>query len=117
MMLTSSMVYFAGIADSVRVFFAFLVVVNMVAAVVFFILSVDISDDIPKKTTIKGITTAAVFAMLFAFLAAITPSTKTVAAMYVLPAVASSEAVQKLPAEAAGLALDWVKERREELKK
>ena len=35
MMLTSSMVYFAGIADSVRVFFAFLVVVNMVAAVVF----------------------------------------------------------------------------------
>ena len=85
----------------------------MVIVGLFFIFSADIQ----QKTAIKVAGTATVVTMLFAFLAAITPSTKTVAAMYVLPAVASSEAVQKLPAEAAGLALDWVKERREELKK
>ena len=113
MMLTSSMVYFAGIADPVRCFLLFVAFCNMAIVGLFFIFSADI----PQKTAIKAAVTATAVAMLFAFLAAITPSTKTVAAMYVLPAVASSEAVQKLPAEVAGLALDWVKERREELKK
>lgn len=38
------------------------------------------------------------------------PSTKSAAAMYVVPAIVNSETVQKIPAEFAALAKDWLKD-------
>ena len=50
------------------------------------------------------------------------PSGKTLAAMYVIPPIANSDAVQKLPAEIVDVARDWLdalrpeKEKKEETK-
>lgn len=42
----------------------------------------------------------------------LTPSTKTLAAMIVLPAIVNSEAVQQLPGELTTLAREWLQELR-----
>lgn len=44
------------------------------------------------------------------------PSTKSAAAMYVVPAIVNSEAVQKIPAELTALAKDWLKDLHKESK-
>lgn len=45
-----------------------------------------------------------------ALVAALIPSTKSAAAMYVVPAIVNSEAVQTIPAELTALAKDWLKD-------
>lgn len=55
-----------------------------------------------KKWAIAAGITLAVFSFI--------PSGKTLAAMYILPPIVNSEAVQKIPAELTDLAIEWLKE-------
>ena len=115
MTLTPSMVYLAGIADPLRALLTVLTIVATASAII--CLWVMANDNVPIKVVEKVAVRTTVCAVVFGLLTALTPSTKTIAAMYVLPAVVNSETVQKLPAEATGLALEWLKELRKERKK
>lgn len=42
----------------------------------------------------------------------VTPTKKELAVIYIVPAIAKSDAVQKLPSELTSLALEWIQEQR-----
>ena len=63
-----------------------------------------------RETSLK-IAKLSVLAVLgFVFLQIFIPSGKTLAAMYILPPIVNSEAVQKLPSELTDLAIEWLRE-------
>lgn len=68
-------------------------------------------EDLPKNTKYNGLI---IILALSVFLAIFTPNSKTLAAMYLLPKLVESEAVQKIPDKALkvlNLKLDeWVKD-------
>lgn len=66
----------------------------------------DSVEDFVKPACKYFLPVAAACAMGLVFV----PSTKSAAAMYVVPAIVNSEAVQKIPAELTALAKDWLKD-------
>lgn len=51
-----------------------------------------------------------IFAFVLLFAASLIPSTKTAAAMFVLPPIVNSGAAQSLPEELIDLAREWIRE-------
>ena len=112
MEVTPMMIYLIGMADHVRVFF----VVSLFIIVGIFLLFlarylVD-SDKIPNLGTL--IFSAALFSSLLIFI----PNSKTLAAMYVIPAVVNNEQIQNIGKNGLKslelLTKQWVDELREE---
>lgn len=107
------MVYLVGEASSVVVvFFAFGLIFTLATIVQAFNYD-DQKWDMEKEDAVqsrRNMVRTFVLALVSFFLCAITPSTKTAAAMLVLPPIVNSEAVQTLPKELTDLAREWIRE-------
>ena len=73
----------------------------------------DFGDEERGKWLIKRFAPAFFVAVL---VTALIPSTKSAAAMYVVPAIVNSEAVQTIPAELTAIVKDWLKDLHKESK-
>lgn len=90
MEVTPLMIYLIGVADHVRVFFVLSLLI--IAGTFLLFLARYIVED--KKVPCFG--TLAFSTVLFSFLSIFTPSSKTLAAMYVIPAVVNNEQIQNI---------------------
>lgn len=112
--MTPFTIYLWGIADNVHDMISFAAIVSLVAGMlasifVFIALSegVDKEEKVFLKRLLKSILSFAAFSSI---LSALTPDSKTVAAMVVIPAIAQSEAIQKDAPELYKMAIDRLKE-------
>ena len=94
-------IYGVALADDVKVAAVILTILFAIAFVV--ALGVDTDNNRTWKRRI-----AAGFALALA-VATFTPSSKTVAAMYILPKIVTGEKVRQLGDEAYDLAVEWMK--------
>ena len=112
MEVTPMMIYLIGMADHVRVFFV--VSMFIIAGIFLLFLARYLVED--KKVPCFG--TLAFSAVLFSFLSIFTPSSKTLASMYVIPAVVNNEQIQNIGKNGLKslelLTKQWVDELREE---
>ena len=90
MEVTPLMIYLIGVADHVRVFFV--VSLLIIAGIFLLFLARYLVED--KKVPCSG--ALAFSTVLFSFLSIFTPSSKTLAAMYVIPAVVNNEQIQNI---------------------
>lgn len=84
------MIYLIGVADHARIFFV--VALFIIAGIFLLFLARYLVED--KKVPCFG--TLAFSAVLFSFLSIFTPSSKTLASMYVIPAVVNNEQIQNI---------------------
>ena len=120
MTLSALDIYLVTRMDSLGFFFALVTILSAVCIAFFVIRWIDASDYFDgKEEAEKKRAYAAKRIMIFfcpllvgAFGVVLTPSTKTLAAMYVLPAIVNSEAVQQIPSELTTLAREWLQELR-----
>ena len=120
MTLSALDIYLVTRMDSLKFFFALVTILSAVCIAFFVIRWIDASvgcNDEEENKTKRAY--AAKRIMIFfcpllvgAFGVILTPSTKTLAAMYVLPAIVNSEAVQQIPSELTTLAREWLQELR-----
>lgn len=115
MEVTPLMIYLIGIADHVRDFSVLFLFIFTGIFLVFFIRYLADGDKIPYLRTLAFLT------VLFSSLLIFTPSSKTLAAMYVIPAVVNNEQIQNIGKNGLEslelLTKQWVKELREEKSK
>lgn len=115
MEVTPLMIYFIGIVDHVRDFSAISLILLFVIFLIFFVCFVEYDDKIPY---LRAITFSAVILSLLLILV---PNSKTLASMYVIPAVLNNEQIQNIGKnELESLELltkQWVDELREEKSK
>lgn len=70
-----------------------------------------VAETVRNRETSLKIAKISLVALLGAILLNVfIPSGKTLAAMYILPPIVNSEAVQKLPSELTDLAIEWLRE-------
>lgn len=120
MTLTAWDIYLVTRMDSLKFFFVLVAILSAVCIAFFVTRWIDASDYFDgKEEAAKKMAYAAKRIMIFfcpllvgAFGIVLTPSTKTLAAMIVLPAIVNSEAVQQIPAELTTLAREWLQELR-----
>ena len=113
-------IYLVTRMDLLLAFFVAVVVLSAVCIAFFACRWVDASDycdgkenaDKKRAYAAKRIMTFFCPLLVGACGAVLTPSTKTVAAMIVLPAIVNSEAVQQIPGELTTLAREWLQELR-----
>ncbi len=113
-------IYLVTRMDLLRYFFIAVLVLSAVGVAFFGACWIDVCDSWDgKKETEEKRTWVAKRLMMFlcplfvgVFGVILTPSTKTLAAMIVLPAIVNSEAVQQLPGELTTLAREWLQELR-----
>jgi len=104
------LIYFWQLADTLRGCFWFIAISTLIIGFIFLFCSLDddykvIRPDLrnfSKKLFISG--------FIFLSLAVLTPSSKTIAMMVVIPAIANSEVIQKDVPELYSLAIDALKE-------
>ena len=113
-------IYLVTRMDSLNFFFTLVTILSAVCIVFFVFCWIDAGCSWHSKEEVKEKRAfAAKRIMIFfcpllvgAFGAILTPSTKTLAAMIVLPAIVNSEAVQQIPSELTTLAREWLQELR-----
>lgn len=107
MTITPSTIYWIGICDSIGTGFTFIGVVCVLLALLLGAASLDLGGE-------KGayiITPIFLLFSLLSFVAAIfVPSSKTAAAMYVIPAIVNNEKIQAVGNGIYDLAVEWMKE-------
>ena len=115
MEVTPLMIYLIGVADHVRVFFVLSLLI--IAGTFLLFLARYLVED--KKVPCFG--TLAFLTALFSSLIIFTPSSKTLAAMYVIPAVVNNEQIQNIGKNGIEslelLTMQWVGELRKEKSK
>jgi len=104
-MITATDIYLWGLLGKVEVLTALVAVFSGCATAIAVFIAVFIED----KRAEPWIPRAASVFVVAVLLAVFAPSKQTFAAMYVLPALAKSEAVQKDLPEVYGMAVDFVK--------
>lgn len=120
MTLSALDIYLVTRMDSLRFFFALVTILSAVCIAFFVICWIDagVGCNDEEETKTKRAYAAKRIMIFFcpllvgAFGVILTPSTKTLAAMYVLPAVVNSEAVQQIPSELTTLTREWLQELR-----
>lgn len=95
-MITPSMVYFIGILDNVLCFFEITLFILVLFACAIAITIFHIDEPTWTKKALKYILCIAFVAFLFGCLRIFIPSSKTAAAMYIIPAIANNEKVQTI---------------------
>ena len=112
MEVTPLMIYLITLAGNIR---GLLFCICIVGAILFFpALGASFEFDINPNVRIRWIKRilAALFSCLI--LAVFIPSTKTLAAMYVIPPIVNSESVQELPAEILSFVKEYLKDMKDE---
>lgn len=113
-------IYLVTRMDLLRFFFIAVSVLSALGVAFFGCLWIDVCDSSDgEKETEEKRTWVAKRLMMFlcpllvgVFGVILTPSTKTLATMIVLPAIVNSEAVQQIPGELTTLAREWLQELR-----
>lgn len=116
--MSSWTLYFVLMLDSAC---CFIVIVAITSLAVAFALILAYSSTISKGygdgKNIRGwLILACVMAALFVPLAILTPNTKQMAAILILPKIANNEQVQEIPGKLLDLADDWIEELKPEEK-
>ena len=109
-MISPWLIYFIGIADKVGGVFAF-----TATALCFFcvILFVGVAEGQVNINTLKK---PFIIAVICGLIAIFTPSSKTVAAMVVIPPIVNNEQVQQLPNNVLEFINDYLKDAKKSLK-
>lgn len=98
-MITPWMIYLIGIADSARSVFMLVSLLLFVATIPTFVLERIFDDDNtknPKKAIPSKIPKLFATGLLLALISTLTPSSKTTAAIYILPALANNEDIRAI---------------------
>lgn len=111
-MITAWDIYLIGIVDHVRpVFGIFGFLLGAIFGAIYFVWKYD--DDFKEKSKTPWLTGMTI-GIIMMIIAIFTPSSKTLVAMYLVPAIAANEDVQQIPGNAAKLLneklKDWLKE-------
>ena len=104
-MISPWLIYFIGIADKVGGFFMTLTIAS---AISIWVSGMSGNYNLAKKFSF--------YAVIFAFLASVTPSSKTVAAMIVIPPIVNNKQVQELPNNVLEFINDYLKDAKKSLK-
>lgn len=106
MELSASTIYLIDVSGSLKALFVISTIVASFVTLVTYLSLIDRSRERTLKNARRGVCVA-VFCALCAVL---TPSSKTLVAMYVLPAIVNNEHVQNISVDLMKLAEKWVKE-------
>lgn len=109
-MISPWLIYFIGIADKVGGVFAFTSIVLFVISTILFI---GVAEDQISISTLKM---PLIIAIISGLIAVFTPSSKTVAAMVVIPPIVNNEQVQELPNNVLEFINDYLKDVKKSLK-
>lgn len=114
-MVSALEIYLIGVADEVSMFFGIL---TMLCTFVFGLLMLHVVSDGGTEGQKKWLKIDICLLLCFFFSATITPSSKTLAAMYVVPAVVNSERLQSVGSDGLEilqeLTKQWLKDLKDE---
>lgn len=112
MEVTPLTIYLFTLVDKIRLLLLFVWIGGSIVGIPVFIASFDlsISNDVRNKWTKRVLTVIITSIILSVFI----PSTKTLAAMYVIPPIVNNESVQELPAEILSFVKEYLKELKDE---
>lgn len=109
-MISPWLIYFIGIADRVSGVFALITVVLCICCVILFIGFVE------EQISINTLKKSFIAAVISGLIAVFTPSSKTVAAMVVIPPIVNNEQVQELPNNVLEFINEYLKDAKKSLK-
>ncbi len=112
MQISPFLIYLWQLADNVHTLFVVIAILMLLIAV-----GCIIETGISGKSYIKGAWKAVAIAGVSALLAAITPSSKTIAMMVIIPSIANSSVIQKDVPEIYKFAVDALKAQLQEAAK
>lgn len=112
MEVTPLMIYLITLADNIRGLLSFIFTFGGILSAVAFFSSLEF--DISTEVRIKWIKRVlpALFTCIILFV--LIPSSKTLAAMYVIPPIVNNESVQELPAEILSFVKEYLKDLKDE---
>lgn len=110
MNITPSTIYWISVLDNVADCAAILAVGSAIASTILLCLACTAFDDDPIQCAKKSLKNCLCVFAMSAATSVFTPSAKTCAAMYVIPAIANSEKLQGATDGICDLAAEWIKE-------
>ena len=110
MEITPLMIYLIGIADNVTFFLGIVTRFGGVVGALYLFCSLDGDYEIDWKLVKRFL----IPYIIFVFLLIITPSSKTLAAMYIIPPIANNQTVQELPKEVLNFVKEYLKDQRDD---
>ena len=112
MEVTPLTIYLFTLVDKIRLLSLFVWIGGAIVGIPVFIASFDlgISNDVRIKWTKRVLTV--IFTCVI--LSVLVPSTKTLAAMYVIPPIVNNQSVQELPAEILSFVKEYLKDMKDE---
>ncbi len=96
-MSTTTLIYFWGIADNVRHAIGFAAILSLIAifaVTAWLLIADDLIPDETRKALKKSITPLIVATVFFGTVSMLTPSSKTIAAIAIVPAILDSEVIR-----------------------
>jgi hypothetical protein len=109
-MISPWLIYFIGIADRVGGVFAFISIASIMALAV----GIGILSD--SNNSLKALKIPFIIAIICGLIAIFTPSSKTVAAMVVIPPIVNNEQLQELPNNVLEFINEYLKDAKKSLK-
>lgn len=109
-MISPWLIYFIGIADRVSGVFSFIAIASTMALVIGVLVSLDLGN------SLKGLKIPFIIAIVSGLIALFTPSSKTIAAMLIIPPIVNNEQVQQLPNNVLEFINDYLKDAKKSLK-
>lgn len=113
MTLSPLMIYFIGVCDALVFVVTFIFICFLFALLLLPVILAGVEElhelKIEKMTVVKTIVGGLIVSL---FLCVLIPDRKTLIAMYVLPPIVNSEAVQELPADILDFVRDYLKEQK-----
>lgn len=110
MEITPLMIYLISIADNIINFLIAVTVIGGGVCALYLLISLDDCYEIDWKLVKRFL----IPYIIFVFLLIITPSSKTLAAMYIIPPIANNQEVQELPKEVLNFIKEYLKDQRDD---
>lgn len=110
MEITPGFIYLVTVLENVKIALGLIAILSVFCLLSCGFLSIE-SHDARTRAKYYGYVKYSLIALLaVGLLQVFLPSGRALAAMYILPPIVNSEAVQKLPSELTDLAIEWLRE-------